>query len=611
MLTLLGSDLTLPDGLLWLAQPILVFLVNLVAWVAIALLVFVLGRWGVTHLSRRSRTLWDDILVGIVRKPAVLLVVAYGLLQSWELAFGDSAITNTLQRLYRGVAIMVCAYVGWRVLYDVIIAYLRPRVAESDSQADDIIIPILGRIGPVIIIVALANAVVATLGGNLASLLTGLGLLGLVIGYLFQEPLQGLFSGTYMVLDNPFRLDDLLLLDDGRICQVRRVGIRVTQLYDVKRHVLIYIPNARLAATSIVNMTKPSLELRLVLPLVVDRRTDIVQAIAAIEEVCNAHPNILGAWPVKKAAMTRRLEALRSWRADVLGLGDTDPETIELGEKLRRQVEHIEGEMLRLETEHLLRQASEAFSHELLVLMKLTAELQDGGLVMEEREEISAKAGKLLDQFDALVKQITAWLYWLKITQYELSPEGCRHCPDCTVRSRLDHTYALDLDLVMACPTNKGALKPLVRRETLGAIHSSETEADKSVLRAHFADRANYQDYWRLWTIWHRNIAHVYRGLLRIQNMDGISVDNEHRLDDKVAALERHFADAFLLRVGRWQVPSANLVEATPAGMKIQLEIFIDDLVREQFQREERVTTELLMEIDRRLRTLAEEGAVA
>lgn len=595
----------------WLGQPVLTFLFNLLAWVAIAVLVLILGRWAVARLSRRSRTLWDDILVGIVRRPVVVLIVAYGFLYSWELAFGDSPVSNTLQRLYRGVAIMVFAYVGWRILYDVIIAYLRPKVIESDSQADDIIIPILGRIGPVIIIVALANAVVATLGGNLASLLTGLGLLGLVIGYLFQEPLQGLFSGTYMVLDNPFRQEDLLLLDDGKICQVRRVGIRVTQLYDVKRHVLIYIPNAKLAATNIVNMTKPSLELRLVLPLSLDRRTNLADAIAAVEEVCNAHPNILGLWSVKKAAMARRLEALRSRRAEALSLSDSTHAAIQPGETLRRQVESLEGEMLRLETEHLLRQASESFSHELFVLMKQTAEMEDGGLTSEERAHVSARAGELLDQFDALVEQITAWLYWLKITQYELSPEGCRDCPICAVRSRLDQSYALDLDLVMACPVNKGALAPLARRESVGAIHSSETEADKSVLRAHFADRANYRDYWRLWSIWHRNIIHVYRGLLQIKNLDGVSADNEHRLDDKVAAIERHFADTFLLRVGRWQVPSANLVEATSEGIKIQLELFIDDLVREQFQREERVTTELLMEIDGRLRALAEAAEVS
>jgi len=605
LLNILGSYLALPEPLQWLGRPLPTFLVNLLVWLLVAFAVFALGRLAVMRLSRRSRTLWDDILVGIVRKPAVALVVAYGLLHSWELAFGASPTSDTLQRLYRGVAIMSLAYVGWRVLYDVVIAYLRPKVLESDSQADDIIIPILGRIGPVIIIVALANAVVATLGGNLASLLTGLGLLGLVIGYLFQEPLQGLFSGTYMVLDNPFRQDDLLLLDDGKICQVRRVGIRVTQLYDVKRHVLIYIPNAKLAATNIVNMTKPSLELRLVLPLSLDRRIDLSAALAAIEEVCNAHPNILGLWSVKKAAMTRRLGEIRRESARVPAMGDAGPAALEESEHLRHKAERLEGEMLRLETEHHLRYSSESFSHELLMLMKRTADLEDGGLNDSEREGIRSKAGELLDQYDTLVEQITAWMYWLKITQYELSAEGCRNCPICAVRSRLDQTYVLDLDLVAACPTNGGSLAPLARREDVSRVHSSDTEADKAVLRAHFVDRANYMDYWRLWSIWHRNILHVYRGLLALQDLDGIEGENEYRLDDKIATLERHFSDTFLLRVGRWQVPSANLVEATPTSVRVQLEVFIDDLVREQFQREERVTTELLLEIDRRLRDLA------
>lgn len=605
MLNILGTSYQLPGGWEWFGAPLPTFLVNLLAWLFVALAVFAAGRLAVTRLAPRSRNLWDDILVSIVRKPLVVLVLAHGFLYSWELAFGASPVSDTLQRLYRGVFIMTVAYVGWRILYDVVIAYLRPKVMESDSQADDIIIPVLGRIGPVIIIVALANAVVATLGGNLASLLTGLGLLGLVIGYLFQEPLQGLFSGTYMVLDNPFREDDLLLLDDGKICQVRRVGVRVTQLYDVKRHVLIYIPNAKLANTNIVNMTKPSLELRLVLPLTLDRRLDLPRALATIEETCNAHPNLLGYWPTKEAAIQRRLSELHRQRMAEPGADKiADPQ-------LSREIEVLEGALLRLKTEHDLRLQCESFSHALLMLMKRTADLEEGGLDSGEREEISDAAGALLDQFDSLVAQITAWLYWLKVTQYDVTPEGCHECPICSggLRFTAGPPLEIDPDLVIACPNNPEVRTPLARREDVARVRSSDIEADRAVLRAHFADRANYVDYWRLWSIWHRNILQIYRGLLALQDLESLIGESEYRVDDKIHDLERRFSDAFLLRVGRWQIPSANLVEATPTSVKVQLEVFIDDFVREQFQREERVTTELLLEIDRRLRDLLEDVA--
>lgn len=178
---------------------------SLAFWLALTAVALVLTRLLLRWVTRSSRTRADDVLIGIVRRPLVVLVFSYGMLHSWEVAFGASGATGVLRRVYTGILILVAAYVAWRLLYEVVIAYLKPIVEESDSQTDDVVIPILARVGPVVIVVALANAVAATLGGNLAGLLTGLGLLGPVIGCLFQEPLQGLFSGTYMVLDNPFR----------------------------------------------------------------------------------------------------------------------------------------------------------------------------------------------------------------------------------------------------------------------------------------------------------------------------------------------------------------------------------------------------------------------
>ncbi len=603
MITILGLDLTLPDSLRFAATPPAVFITNLVVWILIALAVSHLTRLLVQRVLRRSATQIDDILIGIIRRPLVLLLVANGLLQSWRIAFGSSQVTDSLQRLYSGVLIMVVGYVAWRLLYEVVIAYLTPIVQQTDSQADDIIIPILGRVGPVIIIVALANAVVATLGGNLSALLTGLGLLGLVIGYLFQEPLQGLFSGTYMILDNPFREDDLLLLEDSKICQVRKVGIRVTQLYDVRRHVLVYIPNSKLAATNIVNMTKPSLELRIVLNVNMTRWADPATAIAVMLDACNAHPNILGLWPDKEAAMTARHQSLLAvYKALAQQPERSSADEAEM-DRLGRRMQVLKGEMTRLQVEHELRQSGERFSQDLLELQQLAAELEDGGLARQERRQIEERVGKLIAQFDELIGEISAWLYRLKTTQYELTLAGCRGCEECRIQRRFDETSRFSLEEVAVCPALDGPPPAIARRADLEVMHSSETEADKAVIREHFVDRANYMDYLRLYRIWHRNIAHIYRGLLDVRCLDDLQDDQEYRLDERLASIERRFSDAFLLRVGKWQLPSANLVEVAESGYKFQLEFFIDDLVREQFQREERVVTELLVEIDR-LRTV-------
>lgn len=598
MVTVVGTSLALPSNLLPFAA-LLTLAANVALWALLAVAALHLSRLLLRWVTRYSSTRLDDAIVGIVRRPLLLLLLSYGVLSSWEAAFGASAVSDALQRLHSGLLIVLAAYVAWRILYEVVIAHLKPIVEESDSQADDIIVPILGRVGPVVIIIALANAVVAIMGGNLASLLTGLGLMGLVLGYLFQEPLQGLFSGTYMVLDNPFRQDDLLLLDDGTICQVRQIGIRVTQLYDVKRHVLLYLPNSRLAAAKIVNVTKPSVELRTVLNVTMDRHGSPRAAAALLVEACNAHENILGLWPHKRAAILRRQDAYRAEYARLSANPSPLPADEAQMEHLARQVERLDGEITRLGAEHRLRRSGEDFSRELLGLVRLSAQLQDGGLLDGERDHLKQRIGRLMDRFDELIEQVTVWLHLVKVLQYELTEAACHTRRQSELRRDLADLDALSLQALSSCSGPDAPARVMVRREELGRIHSSDTEADKVVVRDHFADRAGYVDFRRLYATWHRNITLVYRGLVRLHRLEQLQGVQESRLDEQVAAIERHFADTFLLSVGSWQLPAANLVDAGDANLKFQLEVFVDDVVREQFQRDERVVTELLMEIDR------------
>jgi len=91
--------------------------------------------------------------------------------------------------------------------------------------------------------------------------------------------------------------------------------------------------------------------------------------------------------------------------------------------------------------------------------------------------------------------------------------------------------------------------------------------------------------------------------LEKAYHVERLRGEQEQRLDERIHAIERHFSDTFLLRVSYWQLPSANLVDANDGALTFQLAFFIDDVVREQFQRAERVTTEVLAEVDR-LRSL-------
>lgn len=601
---LLGFDLGLPESFplsesIWGA-----FLLNLFGWILLAVVVGAVLRFLIRNLARRTRRVLDDAIMTIVYRPLVVLVLAYGMLHSWQVAAGPTAVSEQAVRLYRAVLIVLAAYVGWRVLYEIVIAYLAPIVQQSDSRADDIVVPILRRIGPVVIIVAVANAVVAALGGSLNTLLASLGLLGLVLGYLFQEPLQGLFSGTYMALDNPFREHDLIMLDDGTTCEVRTVGVRVTQLYDVQRHVLVYMPNARLASNRIINLTKPSIEMRSTLPITLPRGGDPIhpgnchEGAALLVEACNAHPNILGNWGDQAPAIRRRIADYEAELAALPPDNDTLA-TTKRREWLRRMIMRLPGELVRLDVEHDLREHAEQFSLAILDLVHNYSRLADRGLNMEERREVKRQMEALIDRYDALIRELTVWLYLVRILDSGLAEREHTDTIASILKGGLMVDGELSLKELIALDPPYAPQEPMVTRDELKQIRSSEVETEKAIDRRIFEDRASFEDHKRLYNIWHRNITFVYRRLMDICAFDDLPVEKQVRLSEEIREIEKYLADSFLLRVSAWQMPHAHVVEIGDATTKYELVYFVDDIVREHFERDRRVRSELLQEIER------------
>jgi small-conductance mechanosensitive channel len=575
-----------------------VFAAAMLVWILATAAVYFVGRVALRWLTRRSPTRLDDIIAHIVAAPVILLMISYGSLSSWEAAYGESAVTNALQRIHSGLLIVVGVYVAWRVLFEVIVTYLRPVVQESDNQADDIIIPLLSRIGPVLITIAGLNALVAALGGDLTAWIAGIGLLGLVLGYLFQEPLQGLFSGTYLALDSPFRTNDLLILGDGTLCQVYNIGIRVTQLYDIKRRNLMYVPNSTLIGDKIVNVTKPSVEQRASLTVTMDRAMDPKTAMALLLEACNGHENILGDWEEKRAAILSRRA---TYEAELRTLPDAAtalPTDRTKRHWLESQTRRLTGELVRLEVEHILRERGEHFSEALLRLMQSATLAEQSGFDQAEQTRLRAMTLDLMDQFDRLIEQITVWLYLVQVIQYEMSDPNYHRYTERLADGGALQDGALTLAELHAVGAPGAPLRPMVVRDDLTSPMSSQDAADRAVDRTHFRDRSHYADFQRLYTIWHRNILQVYRGLYRVYELRALRSAEWH-LDEQVKAVERAFATNFLLRIGGWQMPEASLVDIAAGALTFRVEVSIDDVVREQFQRSDRVIAELLMEIDR------------
>ncbi len=109
-------------------------------------------------------------------------------------------------------------------------------------------------------------------GQNISSVVAALGVTSLAIGLASQQALSNIIASLVLALDHPFRVGDRVKLASGEGGEVLEIGMRATQIRLVDGS-LLFVPNAELVSTRLVNQTQGDAvraEVRLTVPVSLD-----------------------------------------------------------------------------------------------------------------------------------------------------------------------------------------------------------------------------------------------------------------------------------------------------------------------------------------------------
>ncbi len=188
----------------------------------------------------------------------------------WRLAgeFREELIRFAFQAL---IAVGVLA--AFLVVYMVVRATLRP-VFERSRLEDDArnLLETLAKYTILGFGVILA---LDQLGFNVTSLIAGLGVAGLALGFAAKDTLANFIAGVTILWDRPFRVGDRVDAD-GEHGQVKQITLRSTRIHTADNKVVI-IPNQNIVNNKIVNHTMQA-SLRAVIPFGIAYEADIAEA---------------------------------------------------------------------------------------------------------------------------------------------------------------------------------------------------------------------------------------------------------------------------------------------------------------------------------------------
>jgi len=269
------------------------FAVNMGIWAGIALLVAYVVDPAMLLVTKRTKTDIDDRILKILRIPVFVIIIVFGLVSSLTILPLTDQEVGTVFGIYGVALIAILTFIVYKIFKEVLIHLGRKWASRTNTEIDDVIIPVIDKVGGVMILVFGAIAVVSNLGYDITFLLAGVGVFGLVIAFAAQDALSNFFSGMALLLDRPFSEGDHITLASGEVCRVDKIGIRSTRLQDVFTDNLIVLPNNKLVNDKLVNLSEPSGQTVCDVTLTVPYGTDIDKVEKILIDIAGKHKEVL------------------------------------------------------------------------------------------------------------------------------------------------------------------------------------------------------------------------------------------------------------------------------------------------------------------------------
>ena len=269
------------------------FALNIGIWALVALIFAFIVDPAVRYFTKKTKTDLDDRILKILRVPIFALVVIFGVVSSLSILQLSEGEVGVIFEIYGVFLIVILTFIVYKIFKEVLVYLGRRWASKTSTEIDDVLIPVIDKVGGLIILVFGAVGIISYFGYDITILLAGVGVGGLVIAFAAQDVLSNLFSGVFLLLDRPFVEGDYITLNTGELCRVEKIGIRSTRLYDTLENDYVILPNNKLVNDKIINMEQPDEQGKGRVEVGVAYGTDIEKVEKMLLEIVAKHPKVL------------------------------------------------------------------------------------------------------------------------------------------------------------------------------------------------------------------------------------------------------------------------------------------------------------------------------
>lgn len=259
---------TLESLLERLSSPWVIGCAVFLGWVVFLTLIMRVVYWRIGAFARRTRTDIDDILIGALRAPVLIVILVTGAV----IAARFLPLSEDWEKVV-DLGVKIAVILAGVLFADAIVkAFLWKYSRKADLLKSSAGI-VQASVRALIIMVALF-IVLDTAGISITPLVASLGVGSLAVALALQSPLANFFAGIQVLADKPIEIGQYIRLESGEEGYVTRIGWRSTTIRVLSNN-LVVIPNSKIMDAIIINYYLPERDLSILMQVGVHYSSDL------------------------------------------------------------------------------------------------------------------------------------------------------------------------------------------------------------------------------------------------------------------------------------------------------------------------------------------------
>jgi small-conductance mechanosensitive channel len=229
-------------------------------------------------LTRKSKFHLDDAILDILHRPVWISIVLVGALTGVRWISPRPPFIFVFVTVLKSVLVLIWARAINRVLRRIAddwVSHWRQAGRHGSEM-----IRLGGNIAKLVVLAGAIFLFLSLWKINITPLLASAGIAGVAVALAAKETLSNFFGGVTVLLDQPYRVGDYIILDSGERGEVAEIGLRSTRIL-TRDDVQISIPNSIITNTKVINESAPEPRFRVRIKVGVAYGTDVDQ----VEEV--------------------------------------------------------------------------------------------------------------------------------------------------------------------------------------------------------------------------------------------------------------------------------------------------------------------------------------